>query len=54
MPDHFNLHGTYCTLRFRLGAKVTCAERGELTIQDAADARIRLATWKQPARLSVA
>jgi hypothetical protein len=34
------LHGTYRTPRFRIGATVECAVRGELTIKGVTDARI--------------
>ena len=36
----FKLHGTYRTPRFRIGAQVQCAVRGELTIKDVTDAPI--------------
>jgi hypothetical protein len=39
-PDHFKLHGSYRTPRFRLGAKVKCRVRGELTIVGVTDAPI--------------
>jgi hypothetical protein len=39
-PDRFKLHGSYRTPRFRIGAKVSCAVRGEVTIKDLTDARI--------------
>lgn len=38
--DRVKLHGTYRTPRFRLGAKVKCRVRGELTIIGITDARI--------------
>jgi hypothetical protein len=38
--DRFKLHGVYRTPRFRLGAKVNCLVRGELTTVGMTDARI--------------
>src|SRR5687767_14165610 len=38
--DRFKLHGTYRTPRFRYGAKVACAVRGEVEIVGLSNARI--------------